>query len=72
MDLDTYHKIVSKLPNSVTLIAVSKGQSTDKILKLYNEGQRHFGENFEQELTHKKRESPQGYQVAFFRECTNQ
>ena len=31
-DLDTYRKIVSKLPNSVTLIAVSKGQSTDKIL----------------------------------------
>lgn len=58
MDLDTYHKIISKLPNSVTLIAVSKGQSTDKILKLYNEGQRHFGENFEQELTHKKENLP--------------
>lgn len=58
MDLDTYHKIISKLPNSVTLIAVSKGQSIDKILKLYNEGQRHFGENFEQELTHKKENLP--------------
>lgn len=58
MDLDTYHKIVSQLPNSVTLIAVSKGQSIDKILKLYNDGQRHFGENFEQELTHKKENLP--------------
>ncbi|MBL6693880.1 MAG: YggS family pyridoxal phosphate-dependent enzyme [Proteobacteria bacterium] len=58
MDLDIYHKIVSKLPKSVRLIAVSKGQSTDKILELYNAGQRHFGENFEQELTHKKENLP--------------
>ncbi|MBL6820173.1 MAG: YggS family pyridoxal phosphate-dependent enzyme [SAR86 cluster bacterium] len=58
MDLDIYHKIVSKLPNNVRLIAVSKGQSTEKILELYNEGQRHFGENFEQELAHKKENLP--------------
>ena len=59
MNLDSYHKIISQLPNSVTLIAVSKGQSIDKILKLYSEGQRHFGENFEQELTHKKENLPE-------------
>ena len=37
----------------VTLIAVSKKKPVADILQLYNAGQRHFGENYVQELTEK-------------------
>lgn len=36
-------------PHSVSLLAVSKNQSVDKMRALYNEGQRSFGENYLQE-----------------------
>ena len=39
--------------NSVTLMAVSKTQSTGNILEAYNAGQRHFGENYIQESIEK-------------------
>ncbi len=40
----------------VTLVAVSKLQSTEAILELYRLGQRDFGENYVQELAQKARE----------------
>lgn len=35
------------------LVAVSKTKPTDLIIETYNEGQRHFGENYVQELIEK-------------------
>ena len=43
----------SRKKNSVTLMAVSKTQSTGNILEAYNAGQRHFGENYIQESIEK-------------------
>jgi pyridoxal phosphate enzyme (YggS family) len=39
----------SRLPDSVTLVAVSKLQPTEAIREAYAAGQRHFGENYAQE-----------------------
>ncbi|MFO1518577.1 MAG: YggS family pyridoxal phosphate-dependent enzyme [bacterium] len=41
---------------SVKLLAVTKGQPADAILKLWEQGQRHFGENYVQEWKKKKEE----------------
>lgn len=49
-----YLKIKEQLPEKVTLVAVSKTQPIDKILKIYEHGQRIFGENRVQELTEKQ------------------
>lgn len=40
-----------------SLLAVSKGQPFSKVVSLYEEGQRHFGENYVQELLEKVEES---------------
>lgn len=40
-------------PESVTLVAVSKRHSTETIRQAYTAGQRHFGENYAQELRDK-------------------
>src|SRR5690606_5596405 len=40
------------------LIAVSKTKSIEEILEVYNEGQRHFGENQVQELNEKHDKLP--------------
>jgi len=45
--------IKSRLPEGVTLIAVSKTKSNQEILEAYNAGQRDFGENRVQELVPK-------------------
>ena len=58
MNLDYFHKLKDGLGAHCKLIAVSKGQSIEKILTLYKEGQRDFGENFLQELQLKKAELP--------------
>ena len=58
MSLETYLKIKKEIGSKATLIAVSKGQPIKKILKLYNEGHRDFGENFLQELSEKKVQLP--------------
>ena len=42
-----------RAPRSVSLLAVSKNQSVDKMRSLYNEGQRIFGENYLQEALSK-------------------
>lgn len=41
--------IRAEIPASVTLIAVSKGQSPERIREAHAAGQRHFGENYAQE-----------------------
>lgn len=46
--------IKSKLPEHVTLIAVSKTKPISMLLDAYNAGQRHFGENYVQELVEKQ------------------
>jgi len=42
-----------RAPGSVALLAVSKGQSLDKIKNVYGQGQRLFGENYLQEAREK-------------------
>ncbi|KAJ3304438.1 hypothetical protein HDV03_002782 [Kappamyces sp. JEL0829] len=50
----------SKRPeNSVTLVAVSKTKPREDIMAAYEEGQRHFGENYVQELLEKAPLLPQ-------------
>ena len=46
--------IKAKLPEHVTLIAVSKTKPISMLLDAYNAGQRHFGENYVQELVEKQ------------------
>jgi pyridoxal phosphate enzyme (YggS family) len=46
-------QIQSKLPDAVTLIAVSKLQPIEALKEAYNAGQRNFGENYVQELVEK-------------------
>ena len=59
MDLDNFHRLKNTLAAGCKLIAVSKGQSMEKIQALYNKGQRDFGENFLQELQGKKIQLPE-------------
>lgn len=51
-------KIKENLPESVTLVAVSKTKPNSLILEAYEAGQRIFGENKVQELTQKAQELP--------------
>ncbi|OGT38054.1 MAG: YggS family pyridoxal phosphate enzyme [Gammaproteobacteria bacterium RIFCSPHIGHO2_12_FULL_37_14] len=48
-----YEKKYGRTPNSVRLLAVSKGQSAEKIKLAYAAGQRCFGENYLQEALEK-------------------
>ena len=57
MNLETYKSIRSNL-NGPCLVAVSKKHSVEKIMALYNEGHRDFGENFIQELVEKRKQLP--------------
>ena len=57
MNLETYKYISSNI-NGACLVAVSKKHSVEKIMALYNEGHRDFGENFIQELVEKKKQLP--------------
>ena len=51
-------KIKSKLPQGVTLVAVSKTKPLSYLLEAYNIGQRVFGENKIQEMVSKYNEMP--------------
>ena len=57
MNLETYKSIRSNL-NGTCLVAVSKKHCVEKIIALYNEGHRDFGENFIQELVEKRKQLP--------------
>ena len=51
-------KILSELPPSVRLVAISKYHPCDYIMAAYEEGQRVFGESHEQELREKHAQLP--------------
>lgn len=51
---ENYHSILSKIPQDVTLVAVSKTKPIEDIEVLYQEGQRIFGENRVAELVEKQ------------------
>ena len=57
-----YQKIKASLPPEVQLVAVSKTHPVEKILEVYNLGQRVFGENKVQELREKQPLLPQDIQ----------
>ena len=53
-----YASVLAGIPSGITVLAVSKNQSIEKIKALYEAGQRDFGENKVQELVDKQRELP--------------
>lgn len=56
---EKYKEIIKELvAKSAKLVAVSKLQPEERILQLYNEGQRDFGENYVQELVDKYERLP--------------
>ena len=54
--------ILSKLPKSVTLVAVSKTKPNDAIMEAYDAGHRVFGENKVQDMVAKSEELPSDIQ----------
>lgn len=57
--IENYKKIIQELDAAhATLVAVSKVQPEERILQLYEEGQRDFGENYVQELMDKYERLP--------------
>ncbi len=57
--------ILAELPPTVRLVAVSKTQSPEKIMALYQQGQKIFGENKVQELTEKQEALPKDIEWHF-------
>jgi pyridoxal phosphate enzyme (YggS family) len=55
-------QIKSQLPNSVTLVAVSKTKPVSDLMEAYTAGQRIFGENKIQEMTEKWEQMPKEIQ----------
>ncbi len=55
-------QIKSQLPNSVTLVAVSKTKPVSDLMEAYTAGQRIFGENKIQEMTEKWEQMPKDIQ----------
>lgn len=51
--LTRYKEFISKIPDTVKLVAISKTKPVSDILQIYNAGQKVFGENKVQELTSK-------------------
>lgn len=49
-------KNVNRNPDDITLLAVSKGQPAEAIQNAYQQGQRHFGENYLQEALEKQQQ----------------
>jgi hypothetical protein len=65
MNIEKYHQILDQLPESTRLIAVSKTKPVEDIQRLYEEGQRLFGENKAQEMKAKHEALPQDIQWHF-------
>ncbi|MBN3034097.1 MAG: YggS family pyridoxal phosphate-dependent enzyme [Bacteroidales bacterium] len=55
---DNLRKIRGSIPDHVTIVAVSKTVDPERIMELYNSGQRAFGENRAQELITKQPRLP--------------
>jgi len=62
MITDNLKSILSKLPESVTLVAVSKTKPNSAIMEAYTAGQRVFGENKVQDMVAKSEELPSDIQ----------
>lgn len=59
VNLSTWKKLTEELAaKNATLVAVSKTKPVSDIQELYNAGQRHFGENYVQELVEKQPQLP--------------
>ena len=54
VNTENYNSIIAELKDKATLVAVSKTKPVEDILALYALGQRHFGENYVQELLSKQ------------------
>lgn len=59
---ENLEKIKAELPESVTLVAVSKTKPVSDLMQAYNAGQRIFGENKIQEMTQKWQSMPHDIQ----------
>ena len=55
---ENLQRITSEIPPHVTLVAVSKTKPNESVLEAYEAGQRHFGENYVQELVDKYEQLP--------------
>lgn len=55
---ENLNRVKSSIPSSVTLVAVSKLKGPELIMQAYEAGQRHYGENYVQELTTKYSQLP--------------
>ena len=55
---DNLQQLKNQLPPNVKIVAVSKNHGIDKIMEVYNTGQRAFGENRVQELLWKYEQLP--------------
>ena len=53
-DIAAFERLHDRIADSVTLIAASKTQSSERIIQAYQAGIRHFGENYLQEALEKK------------------
>jgi pyridoxal phosphate enzyme (YggS family) len=53
-----YAAVKAGIPSGVTLVAVSKTRTAAEVKALYDLGQRHFGENYPQELREKAPQLP--------------
>ena len=59
VNIEAYQQIKAKLDSkNVCLVAVSKTKPVSDIMDLYQQGQRHFGENYVQELVDKQAQLP--------------
>lgn len=58
----SYQKVIEKIPNGVSLVAVSKTKPAAEIIEIYDQGQRIFGENKVQELIGKYESLPKDIQ----------
>ncbi|MFT7299929.1 MAG: pyridoxal phosphate enzyme (YggS family) [Porticoccus sp.] len=54
--IDNAANKIGRHPRDITLLAVSKGQSSTAIREAYRQGQRHFGENYLQEALDKQQQ----------------
>ena len=65
VNTEQYHAILNELAGKATLVAVSKTKPASAIQEMYALGQRHFGENYVQELVDKQAQLPKDIQWHF-------
>ncbi len=56
--MKAYQDLLSELGNEITLVAISKTKPTEKIIEVYEQGHKDFGENKVQELSWKSEKLP--------------